>query len=401
MGAIPSFRVEAEVARARLFRIIAAAIWLFAQAYAVSPTASQTFETTSARALMIDVETGTVLFSKEPDTPFPPGSLAKLMTVEMIFHTLKEGQFSFADQIFISENAWRTGGAPSGTTTMFAEVNSSVPLDAILQGIIVQYANDACIAFAENMAGSEASFAQMLNQRARELNLGTIDLANATGLPTDGQQVTARSLTNLAVHLWREYPEFYHYFSQEAFEWNRIFQRNRNPLLRLNIGVDGLGIGYAEEAGYAITVSAVRNGRRLFATLSGLETEAERVEEARKMLDWGFNAFEHRQIVSAAERVGEVNVYGGEKKTVSVRTDGPIFMLAPRGDNAKITAQIIYDGPVPAPIREGERIGTLQIWNGDMLSREAPLFAAEAIEQGTLRQRAVGAVRELLVGWLR
>lgn len=367
----------------------------------MAPAASQDFETKAERAYLIDAETGAVLFSKNADEPFPPASLAKLMTVEMIFQALEEGRVSLDDTFFISENAWRTGGAPSGTTTMFAKVESSVPLDAVIQGIIVQYANDACIAFAEGVAGSEEGFARMMTERARSLGLSVSTFANATGLPADGQQVTAREMAEMALHLWRKYPEHYHYFSQEAFEWNGIFQRNRNPLLRLNIGVDGLGIGYAEDFGYAIAVSAARGGRRLFATLSGMASEEERVEETRKMLDWGFGAFEKRRITAAGNIVGEVSVYGGERRTLAARTEGSLSVLVPRGQPERVTARIVYEGPVPAPVGKGAQIGTLQIWIGDMLSHEEPLFAAEAVERGTLSQRAVGAMRELLVGWMR
>jgi len=384
-----------------LSRLFAAAVWLVALWAFVAPAASQDFETKAERAYLIDAETGAVLFSKNADEPFPPASLAKLMTVEMIFQALEEGRLSFSDTFFVSENAWRTGGAPSGTTTMFAEVNSSVPLDAIVQGIIVQYANDACIAFAEGIAGSEEGFARMMTERARSLGLSQSTFANATGLPADGQKVTAREMTELAVHLWRSYPKHYHYFSQEAFEWNRIFQRNRNPLIRLNAGVDGLGIGYAEGFGYAITVSAARGGRRLFATLSGLASEEERVEETRKLLDWGFNAFEKRRIVAAGDIVGEVSVYGGERRSLGVRTEGSLSVLVPRGQPERISARIVYEGPVPAPVEQGARIGTLQIWIGDTLSQEEPVYAAQSMAQGTLRQRAIGAVRELLVGWMR
>ncbi len=341
-------------------RLFAAAVWLVALWAFVAPAASQDFETKAERAYLIDAETGAVLFSKNADEPFPPASLAKLMTVEMIFQALEEGRLSFSDTFFVSENAWRTGGAPSGE-----------------------------------------GFARMMTERARSLGLSQSTFANATGLPADGQKVTAREMTELAVHLWRSYPKHYHYFSQEAFEWNRIFQRNRNPLIRLNAGVDGLGIGYAEGFGYAITVSAARGGRRLFATLSGLASEEERVEETRKLLDWGFNAFEKRRIVGAGDIVGEVSVYGGERRSLGVRTEGSLSVLVPRGQPERISARIVYEGPVPAPVEQGARIGTLQIWIGDTLSQEEPVYAAQSMAQGTLRQRAIGAVRELLVGWMR
>jgi serine-type D-Ala-D-Ala carboxypeptidase (penicillin-binding protein 5/6) len=366
-----------------------------------APLRAQLFETKAGQAFMIEAETGTVLFSKEPDRPFPPASLAKLMTLEVVFSALKSGRLSLEDSFFVSEYAWRTGGAPSRTATMFAAVKSSVPLEALIQGIAVHSANDACIVIAEGMTGSEENFAQLMTERARAIGLETATFVNSTGLPAEGQWVTVREMTVLARHLWSEYPEYYRYFSQPDFEWNRIFQRNRNPLMRMDIGVDGLGAGFAEDYGYAITFSAERQGRRLFASLGGLASEAERVEEARKMLDWGMRGFEKREIFAAGERVGEASVYGGAKRGVALRAEGPLEVFVPIADAERLTARIVYDGPVQAPVEEGARIGTLQVWIGDTLSWETPLYAAETVSLGNLRQRALGAVQELLVGWLR
>lgn len=365
------------------------------------PTAAEPFETTAAQAFMVDAETGTVLFAKNADVTFPPASLAKLMTLELVFDALRNGRLSLEDQFPVSEHAWRTGGAPSRTTTMFAAVKSSVPLEAIIQGITVQQANDGCIVVAEAMAGSEENFALAMNERARAIGLEASRFVNPTGLPAEGQETTAREITRLALHLWREYPEYYHYFGQADFEWNRIRQRNRNPLIRMNIGADGLATGYTEGLGYSITFSAARNGRRLFATLAGLASEEERAEEARKMLDWGMNAFAMRQIFAAGETIGEASVYGGEKDRVKLRAAEPVSILVPVAETDQISAAVVYEGPIPAPIEEGTLVGKLQIRLRDTLSREIPLYAAETVAAGTLSQRALGAVEELLVGWTR
>ncbi|MCT7375397.1 D-alanyl-D-alanine carboxypeptidase [Chelativorans sp. EGI FJ00035] len=359
------------------------------------------FESKAPRAFMIDAETGAVLYSKNADELFPPASLAKLMTMEIVFDALKKGRLALEETFFVSEHAWRTGGAPSRTATMFAAVKSSVPLEALIKGAIVQSANDACIIIAEGMAGSEENFAHLMTERARAIGLEKSTFVNPTGLPAEGQQVTAREMTLLARHLWREYPEYYGYFSQPAFEWNGIFQRNRNPLLPLEIGADGLKTGFTEASGYAITASAARQRRRLFVTLGGLASEEERVEEARKIIDWGMRAFAKREILAAGEAIGEVNVYGGDKSRLAVRTAESLTVLMPLDEPERLSARIVYQGPVPAPVEEGAEIGTLQIWLGDTLSQEAPLYAAEPVAKGTLRQRAVGAVGELLLGWMR
>ncbi|WP_163272705.1 D-alanyl-D-alanine carboxypeptidase family protein [Chelativorans alearense] len=385
-----------------MFRSVATAAALLLAILVLAGTVkAETFESKAPRAFMVDAETGAVLYSRNADEPFPPASLAKLMTMETVFDALKNGRLALDETFFVSEYAWRTGGAPSRTATMFAAVKSSVPLEALIKGAIVQSANDACIIIAEGMAGSEENFAAAMTKRARAIGLQESTFVNATGLPAEGQKVTAREMTLLARHLWREYPEYYRYFSQPDFEWNGIFQRNRNPLLPLEIGADGLGTGFTEASGYAITASAARQRRRVFVTLGGLTSEDERVEEARKIIDWGMRAFAKRPLFAAGEAIGEVRVYGGEKSRLAVRAAESLPVLVPLGEPERLSARIVYQGPVPAPVEEGAEVGTLQIWLDDTLSQEAPLYAAESVAEGTLTQRAVGAVGELLLGWTR
>jgi serine-type D-Ala-D-Ala carboxypeptidase (penicillin-binding protein 5/6) len=362
---------------------------------------AQLFETRAKQAFMIDADTGTVLFAKEPDAPFPPASLAKLMTMEVVFNAIKLGRLTLDDKFQVSENAWRTGGAPSGTSTMFAELGSSIRLEDLIQGVIVQSANDGCIIIAEGMAGSDENFAQLMTERAREIGLTQSVFRNSTGLPAEGQVVTARELVLLAQHIWREYPEFYRYYSQTEFTWNKILQRNRNPLLGLDIGADGLKTGFTEESGYAIVGSVRRDGRRLFAALGGMESDKQRAEESRRILDWGMRAFEKLDLYMAGEVVGEAKTFGGEKGGVALRADGPISIFVPITNRDRLIARIVYEGPVVAPVEEGTRIGTLKVWIGDTMSQETPLFAAESVGTGALHQRALDAVEELLIGWLR
>lgn len=367
----------------------------------MSAAKAQTFETKALQAFVIDQETDTLLFTKDPDKLFPPASLAKMMTMEVVFHAIKSGKLSLDDEFRVSENAWRTGGAPSRTSTMFAELGSSIRLEDLIQGVIVQSANDGCIIIAEGMAGSEEGFAQLMNERARELGLTRSIFKNATGLPAEGQFVTARELVQLAEHLWREYPEFYKFYSQREFTWNKILQRNRNPLLAMGVGADGLKTGFTEESGYAIVGSAERNGRRVFLALSGMESDRQRADEARRVLDWSMRAFERQEIFAAGEIVGEAKTYGGEKGGVKLRADGPIGVLIPTGNRDRLIARIVYDGPVMAPVEEGTPIGNLRVWVGDKLTQETPLFAAESISVGAIHQRALDAVEELAIGWLR
>ena len=368
----------------------------------LAPSAgAQPFETKAKQALLVDAANGAVLFAKDIDRPFAPAALAKMMTMEVVFHAIEEGRLSLGQTFKVSENAWRRGGAPSGGSTMFAKLNSEISLDDLIRGAIVQSANDACIVIAEGMAGSEEAFAQMMTERARAIGLTQSVFKNPHGLPAEGQVVTARDLVKLAEHLWRTYPEFYSYYAMPDFTWNGIFQRNRNPLLRMDIGADGLSTGATEESGFAIVGSIERQGRRLFLVLGGLASDKERADEARRILDWGMQAFEKRQIFAANEIVGEAQVYGGAKGVVPLKAGGPIAVLLPKEATEPVSARVVYQGPLEAPVAEGQQVGALKVWMGETLSQEAPLYAAAPVEQGTLGQRALGAIRELAIGWMR
>lgn len=362
---------------------------------------AQLFETKAAQAYMIDAETGTVLFSKAPDKPMAPASLAKLMTMEAVFNAIKQGRYKPSDTFAVSENAWRTGGAASRASTMFAAVRSQIAIDDLIKGVTVQLANDGCIVLAEGMAGSEANFALQMTERAREIGLKTSTFVNSTGLPAPGQTTTVRELTELAMHLWRTYPEYYAYYSLPDFTWNKILQRNRNPLLAMDIGADGLAAGFTEGEGFAIVGSVNRGGRRLFAAMAGLASDRERAEEARKLLDWGMRSFEKSEIFAADETVGEAQVFGGTSSHVPLVAQRPISIFLPIANRERLVARVVYDGPVLAPIAKGTPIGTLKVWIGDTLSQETPLYAAQDVEVGSLQSRAIDAVKELAVGWMR
>ncbi|MER8400988.1 D-alanyl-D-alanine carboxypeptidase family protein [Mesorhizobium sp. M0306] len=367
----------------------------------LAPASAQLFETKAAQAFMIDAETGTVLFSKDADRLIPPASLAKLMTMEVVFDAIKSGRMTLDDTFVVSENAWRKGGAPSGTSTMFAKLKSTIRLEDLIQGVTVQAANDGCIVIAEGMAGSEANFAAQMTERARQIGLQKSTFVNATGLPADGQQTSVRELALLALHIWRSYPDLYRYYGQKDFTWNKISQRNRNPLLAMDIGADGLSVGASEQSGFGIVGSVSHNGTRLIAAMSGLANDRERAEEARKLLDWGVRSFEKTEIFAKDEVVGEAQVFGGAKSGVALRAKGPVQIFLPITNRDKLTARIVYDGPVAAPVEEGQPVGALRVWIGDTLSQETPLFAAESIGVGSLPQRALDAAKELAVGWLR
>jgi D-alanyl-D-alanine carboxypeptidase (penicillin-binding protein 5/6) len=361
---------------------------------------AQLFDTKAPHALLMDYDSGTVLFEKAADERFEPASLAKLMTVEYIFNELKEGRLKDADMFTVSEHAWRTGGAPSGGSAMYAELNSSVAVHDLLRGLIVQSGNDAAIVLAEGIAGSEPAFADRLNKRAADIGLKNSRFQNANGLHDPDQLVTARDLAILASHIIRDYPDYYPIFSEPEFTWNKIRQSNRNPLLGEGIGIDGLKTGYIKESGYGFVASAVRNDQRLILVIAGLDSENDRKAEAKKLLDWGFRNFNQVTVFAEGEDVAEASVYGGDSGRVPLRADGPVRILIARDAKDALRARVVYRGPIMAPVKAGVKVGALKIWSGDRLIQETPLFTAAAVGRGSLHARALDAAGELLFGWL-
>jgi D-alanyl-D-alanine carboxypeptidase (penicillin-binding protein 5/6) len=361
---------------------------------------AQFFDTKAPYAILMDYDSGTVLFEKAADQPFEPASMAKLMTVEYIFKLLKEGKLKDTDTFTISEHAWRKGGAPSGGSAMYAEIHSDVAIHDLLRGLIVQSGNDAAIALAEGVSGSEGAFTDILNKRAKELGMQNSHFENSNGLHDPAQAVTARDLAVLATHIIHDYPEYYPLFAEPDFTWNKIHQMNRNSLIGAGIGADGLKTGYIKESGYGIVASAVRDNQRLVLVIAGLESESDRESEAKKLLDWGFRNFQQVTAFGDGEVVAEASVYGGEKGRVPLKAKGPVRVLVARDNKDALKARVIYQGPLMAPVEEGLDVGTLRIWSGDRLIQETPLYTAAAVERGSLHSRAMDALGELLFGWV-
>jgi D-alanyl-D-alanine carboxypeptidase (penicillin-binding protein 5/6) len=362
------------------------------------------FVTKAGQAYLVEASTGTVLLAKNENQGFSPASLAKLMTVELVFDALKSNQLTLDTQYPVSEYAWRTGGAPSRTATMFAALKSNVRVEDLVRGIAIQGANDSCIILAEGMSGGEAAFAENMTRRAKTLGMQRSLFANSTGLPDGKSTTTALDMVTLAQQLQQSYPTYYPYFAQPDFAWNKIFQRNRNPLLGLDLGVDGLATGFAEGEGYSIVASAERNGRRLFMTLGGIASDKERTEEAKRVLDWGLSAFEIRQLFAENEVVGTASVYGGASRSIDLVARSPISVYIPVNNPDRLAARIVYHWPLPAPVEANREVGTLRLFSGSRLLREVPLYTKTAVEEGSLSSRAVDAVLELgetlLFSWL-
>ena len=352
-------------------------------------------------AILIDAENGGVLYERDPDRLIFPASLAKLMTAEYIFHELKEGRIKPTDEYVVSENAWRKGGAPSHSSTMFAAIHSHVDVDSLLHGMIIQSANDACIVFAEALAGDERAFGAKLTKRAREIGLTKSTFANSNGLPDPGTQVTTRELAMLARHIILNYPDLYKLFGEREFTWNKIRQLNRNPLLPMDIGADGLKTGFTKEAGYGLVGSAVQNGLRLIVVVNGLKTAKERGEDAKKLLEWGFRSFEQRVLFAQGQAVGSAKVFGGASGHVPLVANGQVRVMMPKAGGDRLIARIVYTGPVAAPVTAGQPIGNLKVWRNDNVILTMPLKAADSVPKGTLSQRAFDAVTEMVIALFR
>jgi serine-type D-Ala-D-Ala carboxypeptidase (penicillin-binding protein 5/6) len=360
------------------------------------------FDGDAPTAILIEASSGSVLFEKNAEELRAPSSMMKLMTAEVVFHAIQQGDVKLTDEYRISENAWRRGGAPSGGSTMFAAINSKVSVGDLLHGAIIQSGNDACIALAEGIAGNERMFAtEMMTKRARELGLTRSTFANSNGLPDPGNKMTVRELARLARYVILTYPDFYKLFGEKEFTWNKIRQQNRNPLLNSLDGADGLKTGFTKEGGYGMVGSAVQNGTRLIVVINGLDDPDDRASEAKKMLEWGFRNFEFRTLFAADQPIGYAKVFGGESRSVKVASRDPVRVMVQKNGSDKLIARLVYSGPVRAPIEPGQQVGFIKVWRGGNIAVETPVYAAQSIGRGSTIRRAIDGASELVIGVFR
>ena len=360
------------------------------------------FDGDAPTAILIEATSGAVLFEKNADELRAPSSMMKLMTAEVVFHAVKQGDIKLTDEYRVSENAWRRGGAPAGGSTMFAALNSKVSVDDLLHGAIIQSGNDSCIVLAEAMAGNERTFAaDFMTKRAREIGLPRSTFANSNGLPDPGNKMTVRELAILARYIIQTYPEFYKLFGEKEFTWNKIKQPNRNPLLNSLEGADGLKTGFTKEGGYGMVGSAVQNGVRLIVAINGLEDPEDRATEAKKMLEWGFRNFEVRTVFAENQTIGYAKVFGGDSRSVALASHEPVKVMVQKNGTDKLIARIVYSGPVRAPFEAGQKVGAVKVWRGGNVAVETPVYAAEAVGRGSTMRRAVDGVAELAIGLFR
>ena len=357
------------------------------------PARAQADKTKADFAILVDGDSGSVLFEKNADELMAPASMSKLMTMVIAFEALKAGETKLDDKFYVSENAFKMEGS-----RMFLKLKSEPTLEQLIQGIIVQSGNDACVALAEGLSGNEAAFAEEMTVRARELGMTKSSFVNSTGWPHPDHYSTARDLSKVARHIIYNLSDYYHYYSQKSFTWNKIKQNNRNPLLYQNIGADGLKTGHTEESGYGLVASAKRAGRRLILVINGLKSKNARSEEARKLLDWGFRSFREYVVFEKDSEIGSAKIWGGETNTVALVAQEPVSLLLTRGGRKKLKAQIVYKGPLRAPLKKGQPVASLRILAQNKIVNEVPLVAASDVEEGGVIGRAIDTLKFMVIG---
>jgi serine-type D-Ala-D-Ala carboxypeptidase (penicillin-binding protein 5/6) len=382
--------------RIPLFRCLPLIAGIVSLIVAVSPVAA--IETVAREAVLIDVATDAVLFEKDSDTLMPPASMSKMMTANMVFERLRDGRLSLDDTFLVSRNAWRKGGAKSGSSTMFLEPGKRVKVEDLLRGIIIQSGGDACIVVAEGLASSEEEFAQEMTLRGRELGLLDTTFTNATGWPDPDHLTTARDLARLAKHTIREFPEFYRIYSEKSFTYNGIRQGNRNPLLYKNMGADGLKTGHTKAAGYGLTATAVRGDRRLILVVNGLTSVKARSREAQRLMEWGFREFNNYALFKGGEVAAEAEVWLGQEAMVPLVVEKGLLITLPRKARRQMKVTVTYDGPIPAPIAKGDKLAKLVISAPGVDPIEMPLLAGADVQRLGFLGRFAAALKYILWG---
>ncbi|MBO9432718.1 D-alanyl-D-alanine carboxypeptidase [Ruegeria sp. R13_0] len=367
---------------------------VFTLGMAVLALPAHAFDTSARAAYVMDQTTGTVLLSKDADQPLPPASMSKLMTLYVAFEALRDGRLTLQETLPVSEHAMSYGGS-----TMFLNTQDRVTVEDLIRGIIVLSGNDACVVIAEALSpdGTEAGFARYMTQRAQQMGMNNSNFANSNGWPAAGHLMSVHDLAVLADRLITDFPEYYPLFAEEEFEFDGRApsnKRNRNPLLRLNIGADGLKTGHTQEAGYGLVGSAKQGDRRVIFVLTGLDSTAQRAEEAESVVNWSFRNFVERTVATEEAPIAEAKLWMGEKKTVGLVPDGDLNVLFPVLGTQNIEAEVVYDGPINAPVAKGQKLAELVIKPEGLPEIRRPLFAAEDVPSGgfMVRMMTVGGI---------
>ena len=355
-----------------------------AQAQTVAP-----LDVAARQAYLIDAATGATLYAKDAESQMPTSSMSKMMTMYVVFDAIKNGKLHMEDKLPVSEHAWKQEGS-----RMFLNVGEQAKVEDLIRGVIVQSGNDAAVTLAEGLAsGSESAFADMMNAKAKELGMNNSHFMNATGLPDPQHYSTAHDLALLAMALQHDFPERYHYFSELNFTYNGISQGNRNPLLYRNMNVDGLKTGHTDIGGFGLTASAVRDGRRVFMVLNGMDDMQARADESAKLLDYGYREFGDYQIAKAGDVMASPTVWLGLKPKVQIVAAQDVIVTLPRTARSGLKAVVSFDQPIPAPIKKGQQVGLLTVTAPGMEDKAIPLVAMDNIDQAGFFSRLLTKIR--------
>jgi D-alanyl-D-alanine carboxypeptidase (penicillin-binding protein 5/6) len=358
---------------------------------------AQIMDTPASHAVIMDHETGTILFSKHGDEPMIPASMTKMMTAFLVFELIDRGEISLTDQFTVSEDAWRRGGFPSGTSTMGLAPGDTPTVEELLHGVIIMSGNDACIVLAEGISGSEEAFARRMTTLAHELGMTSADFKNATGLEDVGHVVSAEDLAKMAKLTIDKYPQYYDWYDMPSYTWREYTQANRNPILSIE-GVDGLKTGHLEVSGYGLTASAVRDGVRRTIVINGLDSMAARAREGERMMRMAFQSYDLKVVTPESVELPEVQVWLGEQRAVPVSLADKMTIAGHKAALEKARTEIVLDNALQAPIRAGDTLGKLVVTIDGQPPVEAPIVAEASVKKLGFFGRAVEGLSQLIGG---
>lgn len=359
---------------------------------------AQILESDADYAVIMDHETGEVLWTKNGDVPMVPASMTKMMTAYFVFDLIDQGEITLDTEMVVSDDAWRRGGFPSGTSTMGLRPKERPTVRELLHGMIIMSGNDACMVLAEGIAGSEAAFSRQMTERAHELGLSTVNFVNSTGLEGEGHIVSSTDLARLAKLIIDDYPQYYEWYSKDSYTWGQYTQANRNPLLGTMDGADGLKTGHLDISGYGLTASAVRDGKRRIIVINGLASKQARAQEAERLMRMAFTAFETRTIEADDQRLAELDVWMGEARKVGVRLGESVEVTAHKRAFSKGKTELVHDRLIEAPINEGDQIATLIVTIEGKDPIELPLLASESVGRLGFFGKAVDGLSRMMDG---
>jgi D-alanyl-D-alanine carboxypeptidase (penicillin-binding protein 5/6) len=349
-------------------------------------------DTTARWAFIQDFNTGAALLEKDADAHMPPSSMTKLMTIYLVYERLAQGKLKLTDQLLVSEKAWKMGGSK-----MFVQVGTQVAVEDLIRGLIVDSGNDACIVFAEAIAGSEEQFVELMNAKAKQFGMDNTHYQNCTGWPDPDQYMSCRDIANLAGRIIRDFPQYYHYDSEKTFKYNNIEQGNRNPLVQRGTA-DGLKTGHTEAGGYGVVASTLRGNRRVILVLNGMTTMRERAEEGERLMDWSFANFEDVTLFAANDVVERAPVWLGASPTVPLVGGQDLVMTMPRNWRDHASIKVSYDAPIKAPVAKGTPLGKLVVSGDGVPNMDMPLLAGEDVPRLGIVGRAMAVLTHYVTG---